>query len=506
MKRGSRFIQTLQRFIQPQSLRLQLLSRTLLLMAALLLLIGSLQFVFMRDFLYRNKSEALNAQIMSLPPDILRNSDGDNASDHSRPDMDGNEEHGLSPTPVQFQPGLTIAIVHEDGSLSQINASHSDEAAPPALSREEYIQIESNLERQKHVPYRLLDDASGSRKLVVFRLVGHPGKDDNPILIQASMETDSLRKQLLAQVSLYAALSLAALLSGLALYLPLLRRTLKPLSKAVEAARLTDAGNLTTRIPEHQGQQEIDSLSEAFNSMLMRLNTSFEKERNMTNAMRRFVADASHELRTPLTSIQGFIEVLLRGAAANPEQLRRALTSMNEESSRIRKLVEDLLQLAKLDQSPQLQLQPLNLTQLIQEMEPQLQVLGGRRSLQLQLVKDATIRANADKLKQVILNLFQNAVQHTDPSQGKISLTLKAERSSVELVIEDNGSGIKEEHLPHIFERFYRGDASRARLSGGSGLGLAISKSIVESHEGVLTIESREQEGTLCRLRLPAIS
>jgi two-component system OmpR family sensor kinase len=237
--------------------------------------------------------------------------------------------------------------------------------------------------------------------------------------------------------------------------------------------------------------------------MLERLEVSFEYERETKEQMRRFIADASHELRTPLTSIHGFVEVLLRGAANRPEQLYKALNSMQGESKRIIKLVEDLLFLTKMDQTPKLQVSRVNLSELVREMEPQLHVIAGNRIVDFDLTEGIIGDYEADKIKQVILNLFNNAVQHTDPESGRIHLNLIVSNQNAVLSIQDNGPGIKSDHLPHIFDRFYRADPSRTRQHGGAGLGLAISKSIVDAHGGNIDVESQVGKGSVFRVSLP---
>ncbi|MCA0755154.1 HAMP domain-containing histidine kinase [Paenibacillus sp. N4] len=496
------------RLLEPRSLRYQLLSRTLLLLAALLLLIGILQYFLMKDFLYQNKAETLTAQIMAMPIDWFRPEGEIGRAPDSRlePDtagnaasMDGWNERGHRQSPVFYQPGLSLAFVDKDGTVTDL--SKESDSSLPALTATQVAEIEDSLQMRGQIEYTLVNDSAGDEQLVVYRLAGPPNRSEG--LIQASTDTASLKQLLMTQLAIFAGLAVIALAAGLALYLPLLRRTLKPLSRIVLAARQIDAGNLTGRLPVSQGQEEIDRLSDALGGMLERLNRSFEAERRTTAKMRRFITDASHELRTPLTSIHGFLEVLLRGAASNPEQLHRALSSMHLESKRINKLVEDLLAVAKLDQEPRLQLSPARLDLVIAEMEPQLQLLAGSRKLELSLAPDIQGSFHADQLKQVVLNLVLNAVQHTDAGTGLIRLTLQAKGNLAELTVADNGSGIPEEHLPHIFERFYRSETSRTRKTGGAGLGLSITKSIVEAHRGTITAESKPGEGTLFRVRLP---
>lgn len=505
MKKSSR-LDAVKRFFVPRSLRYQLLNRSLLLLAALFLLIGVLQYVLMKDFIYKNKAEALNAQVMSMPKDWFTEKHDDDGPDKPSGPRSGN--NGMSPdngpqdnhpkSPILYQPGLSLTVIELNGTVT--NVSKDNETIPPILSMEQYEQIRKELARHTQVEYKIVKNAEGTEQLVIYRIIGPPDKE---CLIQASTETDSLKQLLMTQLAIFTGLSIAALAAGLALYLPLLRRTLTPLSRVVKAAQQTDAGNLTERLPATQGQEEIDRLSDAFNGMLGRLDASFEAEKKTTEKMRRFVADASHELRTPLTSIHGFLEVLLRGAATNPDQLYRALNSMQLESKRINKLVEDLLALAKLDQDPQLQLSDTRLNDVLHEMEPQLHMLAGNRTVQLDLSRSVSGSYHADKLKQVILNLFLNAVQHTDSKKGVIKVTLGVKGDQAELTVADNGAGIPAEHLPHLFERFYRSESSRTRKTGGAGLGLAITKSIVDAHMGTIHVESKPGEGTTFRILLP---
>jgi two-component system OmpR family sensor kinase len=249
----------------------------------------------------------------------------------------------------------------------------------------------------------------------------------------------------------------------------------------------------------------MDRLSISFNGMLERLEFSFEAEKEAKEQMRRFIADASHELRTPLTSIHGFLEVLLRGAANNPDQLQKSLRSMYGESERVNKLVEDLLLLAKLDRTPHIELSSGYLDRVIREMEPQLRVLAGNRNVSFTISPNISCMFNSDKMKQVILNLYYNAVQHTDPDTGKIDISLTPTPQGMQLSIQDNGTGINNEHLPYIFDRFYRSDSSRTRKYGGAGLGLSITKSIVEVHNGSILAESNEGAGSTFHVWLPAI-
>jgi two-component system OmpR family sensor kinase len=378
------------------------------------------------------------------------------------------------------------------------------ESIAPRLSNEKYNELLNHTTEKATGNYRLITASDGSQHLAVFMDLGRPG--GNKFLLQMSVETGPLKDVILQQLLIFAALAVVALLAGLFLYLPALRKTLVPLSNMGEAAQSIDAGNLAIRFPVDQGQLEIDKLSHSFNGMLERLEISFHNEREAKEQMRRFAADASHELRTPLTSIHGFLEVLLRGAADNKEQLYNALNSMHGESKRINKLVEDLLLLARMDGAPQLRVRQLLLGEVIGEMKPQLLVLAGNRKVTFDISYGIRGMYDPDKIKQVILNLFHNAVQHTDPEEGTILIALHAWNTEAKLTVRDNGTGIKADHIPYVFDRFYRSDSSRTRKYGGSGLGLSITKSIVEAHGGDISVESKPGESTAFNVTLPCLA
>lgn len=475
-------------FLQFHSLRFQLLLRSLLILAILLALIGVLQYAFMRENIYRNTAASLHSQMLSIAPaqwEMMRSDTGDSREWQSRP-------------PFIFGPGTSLAFVDEGGEISVLVSARDKQ--PPQLSSE---QINQMLDRHSRQPY-LLTGSGDDEHLVVAAPVGIESGQLQGTAIMASA-TQPLKEMLWRHMLIFLALALGAMAIGLMAFRPVLRKTLVPLSNMVDTAAQIDSGNLDRRFPTQQGQIEIDQLADSFNGMLHRLETTFAAERETQEQMRRFIADASHELRTPLTSILGFLEVLQRGAANQPEQLETALQSMQSESLRLNKLVHDLLLLNKLDRTPCAEMEVGFLDQTLREMEPQLRVLAGGRRLVLTIQPDLECRYNPDQMKQVVLNLFQNAVQHTDPFEGTIRVSLLHAREKVQLVIEDNGPGISPEHITHIFERFYRSDTSRNRRKGGAGLGLAITKAIVEGHGGTIQVGSKVGEGTRVQVSFPEI-
>ncbi|HWQ44004.1 MAG TPA: ATP-binding protein, partial [Desulfosporosinus sp.] len=491
------------RFFVPNSLRFQLLSRSLLLMAVLLTIIGLFQYVFMREFIYQQKAISIQGQIQAVPPDAWKQM-ASNSTDYPESlnspgfsplnpeELNKNQAHEFSRGPFFFLPDSSIAFYDMAGTFSVFSNYSQNDVTPTKLAEQDYQEA---IRSKREVTYKVLSPAEGSEQLVVLQAI--KTRDQLLGVVQVNVSTKQLKDILTRQLLIFLSISLLALIGGMLAFIPVLRKTLVPLSKMVDTVEQIDAGNLAERLPVEQGQLEIDRLAVSFNGMLERLESSFEAEKEAKEQMRRFVADASHELRTPLTSIHGFIEVLLRGAMDQPDKLHKALNSMYAESERMKKLVQNLLLLAKLDRSPMSQLSEGELDGIIKEMAPQLRVLAGKRNVRLKLTSNLRCRFDEDKMKQVVLNLFHNAVQHTDPEKGDILLSLDKVADSVELTVRDNGPGIAEEHFPYLFDRFYRSDPSRSRKYGGTGLGLAITKSIVELHGGKIRVESVEGEGSV---------
>ncbi|MGO4271693.1 sensor histidine kinase [Paenibacillus sp. TAF58] len=499
MKRRGRFAE----HFAIGSLKFQLLSRSLLVMSALLLLIGVFQFIFMQQFLYKNKAETIRNQLATLPPNTWQRA-GEFPDRGQNPFMSRRENGGDNHSDNMggefsriIVPDLSIAFIDSEGTYKQLTSENGSPSLQ--LAKEEYQELLKL--KLKPGDYRIMKDKDGNEQMIVFHQVRERSQGVQG-LIQANTSTRPIKDLLLRQLFTFLLLSMTALIVGLIGFLPVLRRTLVPLSNMVDTVKQIDSGNLGERFPAHQGQVEIDRLSTSFNSMLERLEFSFEAEKEAKEQMRRFAADASHELRTPLTSIHGFLEVLLRGAYQQPEPLLKALKSMHGESVRINKLVEDLLLLARLDRTPSFQKSEGLLDEMLHEMEPQLRLLAGDRTVTFTLEPQIRCLYDSDKIKQVVLNLFHNAVQHTHPLNGELGLSLARTDAGVEIAVHDNGPGIAPEHLPHLFDRFYRIDSSRARRSGGAGLGLSITRSIVELHGGTIEVHSTVGEGSTFKVLL----
>ncbi len=275
----------------------------------------------------------------------------------------------------------------------------------------------------------------------------------------------------------------------------LARAALRPIKAITETAhQITDARDLSQRIPVSLHTDELGQLTDTINDMLARLEGAFD-------AQQRLVADVSHELRTPLTTIQGNLDLLRRGAIEDPVMRGEALRAIGDETARMRRLVSDLLLLAQADAGLQLHRQPVEMDTLLLEVYRQAQVMADGVNVRLGAEDQAVVLGDADRLKQLLLNLVVNALKYT-PAGGEVTLTLKRSNGWVQVAVADTGLGIAAEDLPHIFDRFYRADRSRGR-SGGSGLGLSIAQWIAQAHGGRIEVESTVGVGSTFTVWLP---
>ncbi len=276
-------------------------------------------------------------------------------------------------------------------------------------------------------------------------------------------------------------------------------RAISPMVRITRAVQRINAESLNQRLPVERPHDEIARLAETFNSMLARLEDSFRK-------IRQFSADASHELRTPLTILRGETEVALRWAKS-PEEFRKMLESNMEEIDRMGRIIENLLALAKSDAGEMpLEIKEVSLSDLLQELYLQGKTLGEPKGISVDLRPEVTeeihIHGDELRLRQVFLNLISNAVKYT-PSGGRVEIGLAVKEADAVVTIVDTGIGISEDHLSHIFDRFYRIDKARNRMDGGAGLGLSIVKWIVEAHDGRITVTSAPKQGSTFTVSLP---
>jgi signal transduction histidine kinase len=290
---------------------------------------------------------------------------------------------------------------------------------------------------------------------------------------------------------------LPAVVLGLAGGWWLTRRALAPLAALTRAAEQINERNLTDPLPRSHNGDELDRLTEVLNAMTARLHTSF-------NHIREFTLHASHELKTPLTVMHGELETALCDEQL-PVAQREHLLSQLDEVQRLSKIVNALTLLTKADAGQiKLRDEPVCFDELVREVFADAQILAQPPGLEVKLAAcdSVTVRGDRHRLRQLLLNLADNAVKYSEPG-GRMTLSLTRVDGTAELVISNTGPGIPPEIVPRIFDRFFRADPAHGREDEGCGLGLTIARWIVTAHQGVIQIESEPSKLTTVTVRLP---
>ena len=276
----------------------------------------------------------------------------------------------------------------------------------------------------------------------------------------------------------------------------LAERALKPVQRITETAQKIEGSDLSQRI-DVKTDDELGRLAATLNDMIGRLEESF-------NRQRQFTADASHELRTPLAIMQAEATLAL-SKERTPDDYRKALETISQESDYMSSVIGKLLFLARSDAGKeQLSFEDVDIKELITGLSANIEALAQDKGIKFTVDAKETLTVSGDKVKlrQLFINILENAVRYT-PADGNIAVSLVQKDANAVVSIADTGIGIPPEHLPHIFERFYRVDKARARADGGVGLGLAIAKIIAESHKGTIAVASEVGKGTTFTISIP---
>ncbi len=296
------------------------------------------------------------------------------------------------------------------------------------------------------------------------------------------------------QTIYFAGIAITLVLGGMVSWL-LVRVGLYPVSRIAQTAyRIAQSGNLQERLDYDGPQDEIGRLATAFNQMMERLESAFEVQR-------AFIADTAHELRTPLATMLGNLDLLQR-YGHDAQRRQQALLATKREGERTARLAANLLLLAQAEAGQQLILKPVALDEVMLTVYEQAARLANNVDVRLEQCEEVLVLGDSDRLNQLLINLLDNAIKHTEPG-GQILLSLTCQAGEPCITVTDTGCGISAVDLPHIFDRFYRGQKSLAAGKPSTGLGLAIVKWIVEEHRGTITVASIVEQETSFTIRLP---
>jgi heavy metal sensor kinase len=435
-------------------------------------------------FVYFNLSSSLNASVdSSLAVSAAQVVGGLNVQGGqvTIPEGLSAEDSGIR---ALSERGLTVIVQAKDGGVLQAVGPYRDAAiridgTTPANPQGTYLTLADRVEENDPLRAYLLPVLDGGQVAGWVQIIQSLGQVE-----------DALDRLLTALLVGGLALLLFAALGGYFLS----ARALRPIDRITQTAQQIAGGeDLSARLNLPDSGDEVSRLAATFDAMLARLADAFRRER-------QFTADASHELRTPLAAMQAILGVVREGERPAGEY-RLALDDLAEEANRLRGLVEDLLLLARGEGGTALLREPVALSDLLTDVVDSLRPLAEAKRLALHshIARGLALMGNTDELIRLFVNLLDNAIKYTE--RGGITLTACAAGTELVVEVADTGIGIPPEHLPHIFDRFYRVDP--ARSAGGAGLGLAIAWQISQSHGGRLEVRSAPGEGSTFSVHLP---
>ncbi|WP_425245992.1 ATP-binding protein [Streptomyces sp. NEAU-NA10] len=486
---------------QPRTLRTRLVVACVVLIAVVCAVIGTVTTLALRSHLYEQLNEKVNDAGKRLSGPMKPGGGNDSAST--------DRITGFVQGPAQ--PKTIAAEVGADGTVTRAVIA---EEAPNEKGPFQRNSAVSLTDEQKaalaEVPTRGMHtvDIPG---LGEYRVQYVPGQDGGAYYVALPTESvnTTISTLILVEVSVTGAGLVAAAIAGSVLIGVATRPLRKVAATATRVSELplhTGEVNLSERVPESETDPhtEVGQVGAALNRMLDHVHGALHARQQSETRVRQFVADASHELRTPLASIRGYAELTRRGREQVGPDTRHALGRIESEAGRMTLLVEDLLLLARLDAGRPLQFEQTDLVPLVVDTISDARAAGRDHVWRLELPDEpALVSADAARLQQVLVNLLANARTHTPPGT---TVTARVQRRGPWLCVDvqDNGQGIPPDLLPHVFERFARGDSARSRSTGSTGLGLAIVQAVATAHGGAVTVDSVPGQ-TVFTVHLPAL-
>ncbi|MFF7986642.1 ATP-binding protein [Streptomyces sp. NPDC007901] len=495
---------------KPRSLRTRLVVVSVTLIAVVCTVIGTVTTLVLRDHLYGQ----LNSNLREV---AARVAGGPAGGPDGRGSLPSNKVPGLDQS-TQLgdfvkqgpNPQRTLAAQVENGSITNAKVGNKDNSAgytqmkPGNLSEAQIKVLGSVAQDQK--PHTVTIPGLGSYQVQYI----HGNKGDYYVGIPTSDVDGTIGTLVLVEISLTVSGLIAATLAGTVIVgvaTRPLRRVANTATRVSELPLHTGEVNLSERVPESEcdPHTEVGQVGSALNRMLNHVHGALHARQQSEMRVRQFVADASHELRTPLASIRGYAELTRRGREQVGPDTRHALGRIESEAGRMTLLVEDLLLLARLDAGRPLQFEHTDLIPLVVDTISDTRAAGMDHNWRLDLPDEpALVAADAARIQQVLINLLGNARKHTPPGT---TVTARIQRRGPWMCVdvEDNGQGIPQDLLPHVFERFARGDSARSRSTGSTGLGLAIVQAVASAHGGAVTVDSVPGR-TVFTLYLPALA
>jgi two-component system OmpR family sensor kinase len=410
------------------------------------------------------------------------------------------DDNGPGPGPGRLDQGTFLEVRYPSGQPQVFPAYRPPSGTPLSPKLPSVITGFSKKEDPGGEPTTYFTAPAAQKGGPQFRVrASQLANGDQLILAVSLSETmQTLHRLLLIELAVTgAALLLAGLIGWWLVHLGL-----RPLRAIERSAGEIAAGDLSHRVPGENPNTEVGRLATALNVMLQRIQEAFAARQASEMRLRRFVADASHELRTPVAAVSAYAELFERGANNRPEDLARVMSGIRGETARMGSLVEDLLLLARLDESRPIDRAPVDLAAVAAEAVEAAGAVGPQWPLELDAGGSVIVPGDRIRIRQVFDNLLANVRAHTPPGTTA-TVTVAARGGEAVCRVSDNGPGITAEDASRLFERFFRADPSRSRASGGAGLGLSIVAAIVAAHGGRVEAAPGKGGGATFTFRLP---
>jgi len=449
------------------------------LLAGVIALAGGATYLGLERYLEKSLDESLTTQSRTIAETLLINI------------RQSGDEYVVNEINEHFAPeinGRFVRVTRGDGSILFLSGLPKDKSFDPAAIRP-LGTVSREHSREVSV---------GEDRELRFHVLPYTNRDGDHFLVEAGAPYWQIEKVLHGLILAFG-LGLPLALVGAAGggYL-LMRGALKPVDEITAKAEGITSRNLAERLPVADTGDELERLAVALNGMIARLEEAFQQ-------LHRFSADASHELRTPLTILHGELEAMAQRDEL-PAAVREGLGSALEETERLSKIVENLLTISRLEAGEaRVERTQLDLAEIARSTAEQMRLLADEKEIAMTFSTPGPVLVEGDpsRLKQVIVNLLDNAIKYT-PAGGSVAIATRHVDGCAVLEVRDTGLGIASPDLPHVFERFYRADKARSREFGGSGLGLSIVKSIVVAHGGGISVSSDEAAGAQFTVTLPS--